>query len=151
MNSLQRCTIVLIAVAGLPTICLAQEAQTIDSVTIEAARDFIRMSGAVDAILAGTRANIPAQRQALPEIPEEFWVRFENRMTRDAPALADSIAMIYAKTFTLQELRDIVAFFKTPSGRRLVQVQPQLITETSAIGQRWGGRIGEEIVKEMMQ
>ena len=116
MNSLQRCIIVLLAVAATPTICPAQ--QTADSATIAAARDFITVSGAADAILAGARANLPAQRQALPEIPEEFWTRFEERMTRDAPALADSIAMIYARTFTLQELKDIVAFFKTPSGRR---------------------------------
>ena len=86
----------------------------------------------------------------MPQVPE-FWVRFENRLIKEAPALGDSIAMIYARTFSLRELQDIAAFFKTATGRRLVELQPSLIAETSAIGQRWGGRIGEEIAKEMMQ
>jgi hypothetical protein len=52
---------------------------------------------------------------------------------------------------TLRELQDMTTFFKSPVGRRLVELQPILIAETSAIGQRWGGRIGEEIAKEMSQ
>jgi hypothetical protein len=38
-----------------------------------------------------------------------------------------------------------------PIGRRLVAVQPLLIAESSAIGQRWGARLGEEIAKELVR
>ena len=108
-------------------------------------------SGTVEAMVAGMRANLPSQRQALPQVPEEFWRKFEDRMVKDAPALGDSIAGIYSRTFSLQELRELTAFFNSPIGRRLVEFQPSLIAESSAMGQRWGTRIGEEIAKEMMK
>ena len=116
-----------------------------------AAREFLRASSAVEGMIAVMRANLPAQKEAMPQVPEEFWVRFENRMVKDAPQLGDSIAVIYARKFSLKELNELTAFYRSPVGRRLIEVQPHLIAETTAVGQRWGTRLGEEIATELMQ
>jgi hypothetical protein len=60
--------------------------------------------------------------RASPQIPAEFGTRFEARISQDAPHLVDSIAL-----------------------------QPSLITESAAIGQRWGMRIGAEIGASLQQ
>jgi hypothetical protein len=133
-----------------PTILAAQDA-TDRAARVAAARGFLKSSGAVDAMVAGMRANLPAQRQAMPQVPEEFWTRFETRMVKEAPALGDSIAFLYAQKFSVRELQQLTDFFNSPIGRRLVAVQPLLIAESSAIGQRWGARLGEEIAKELVR
>jgi hypothetical protein len=115
-----------------------------------AARTLLKASGAVDAMLATMRANIPAQRQALPQVPAEFWTAFEGRLAKEAPLLVDSIAAVYAHKFSVRELQEITAFYNSPIGRKLVQSQPAIIAESSAIGQRWGARIGEEVAKSLM-
>ncbi len=38
----------------------------------------------------------------------------------------------YAKIFTLQELRDLLAFYKTPTGIKTIRVMPEFLTEVSA-------------------
>ena len=122
-----------------------------DPTGLGAARTLLRTSGAVDAMLAAMRANIPAQREALPQVPAEFWTAFESRMTKEAPVLVDSIAAIYAHKFTVRELQEITAFYNSPIGRKVVQNQASIITESSAIGQRWGSRIGEEVAKSLLK
>jgi hypothetical protein len=116
-----------------------------------AARDLLKASGTVDAMISTIRANLPLQKEAMPQIPEEFWVRFEKRMEKDAPQLGDSIAVIYARTFSLKELQELNTFYRSAVGRRLVAVQPHLIAEGAAVGQRWGARVGEEIANELME
>ena len=122
-----------------------------DAAKVAAAQNLLKASNAVDAMVAAMRANLPAQRQALPQVPEEFWTRFEARMVKEVPAFADSIAVLYAGKFSLRELQELTAFYSSPIGRRLVEVQPLLVTESSAIGQRWGAKLGEQIAKELVK
>ncbi|HEY4140634.1 MAG TPA: DUF2059 domain-containing protein [Pseudolabrys sp.] len=39
---------------------------------------------------------------------------------------------VYAKVFTLQELRDMLAFYKSSTGAKTVQVMPKLVAEIGA-------------------
>ena len=137
-------TLMLLALLTLPgAIGHAQGAP--DAARVAAARRVLDASGSVEVMLAAIRANLPAQRAANPSLPDEFWTRFEARITQDAPQLVDSIALVYARNFTERELNDLVAFYHSPTGRRFRELQPALVTESAAIGQRWGMRIGAEI------
>jgi uncharacterized protein len=136
----------VLAVALLGAEANAQQApSTPDKTRLATARRVLETSGAVDAMVAAIRANLPAQRQAMPQVPAEFWTRFEARIERDAPQLVDSIAVLYARTFTQTELEALVAFYASPVGRRFRAAQPTLVSESSAIGQRWGAKIGAEV------
>ena len=132
-------------VLTLPTAAFSQGTTPPDPARLAAAKELLDASGSVATMLAGMRAALPAQRMASPQIPAEFWTRFEARIVQDAPQLIDSISVLYARTFTLAELQSLVAFYRSPVGRRLRDVQPALMTESATIGQRWGMRIGAEI------
>src|SRR5262245_29872225 len=61
----------------------------------------------------------------LTELRNEFeriQVQYMAGVMADAPA-------IYARHFTAQELRDMLAFYKTPTGQKSLQVMPQLTAE----------------------
>jgi hypothetical protein len=133
-----------------PDLSLAQTSAD-QAERITAAKNLIKASNAVEGMVAAMRANLPVQRQAMPQIPEEFWTRFEARMVKEAPTLGDSIAVLYARTFSLRELQEVTAFFASPIGRRFVEVQPLLVAESSALGQRWGARLGDQIAKELIR
>jgi uncharacterized protein len=115
------------------------------------AHQVLDASGAVAAMLSATRATLPAQKQANPQVPAEFWTRFEARITQEAPQLGDSIAVLYARRFTQDELKGMLAFYESPIGRRLVELLPGLVQESAAIGQRWGMRIGAEVGASLLQ
>jgi uncharacterized protein len=61
----------------------------------------------------------------LTELRNEFeriQVQYMAGVMADAPA-------IYARHFSAQELRDMLAFYKTPTGQKALQVMPQLTAE----------------------
>jgi uncharacterized protein len=45
--------------------------------------------------------------------------------------LAGEIARVYGQRFTEQELKDVLAFFKTSAGRKYLGEKPRLLDETS--------------------
>ena len=53
---------------------------------------------------------------------ERVIVEFANDSLKDAPA-------IYAKYFSVQELRDIAAFYKTPVGVKALQTMPKVMSD----------------------
>ena len=62
--------------------------------------------------------------------------------------LLDQIATLYATEMTLDELNAIVAFYKSPAGVKFASVQPKILRDSMALGQRWGQKIGAEFADE---
>ena len=118
---------------------------------LETARKVLEAGGTTEAMIATIRANLPTQRAANPQIPAEFWTRFEQEIIRRAPEFIDSVATLYAQRLTQADLEAVLRFYESPAGRRLRDLQPTLITESSAIGRRWGMRIGAEIGASLQQ
>jgi hypothetical protein len=48
---------------------------------------------------------------------------------------------IYSEAFTEPELKDIVAFYKTPSGQALIKKQPQVMKRSLELSQKMMGRL----------
>jgi len=58
--------------------------------------------------------------------------------------LKPKFIVIYDETFTKQELTDIIAFYKTPSGQTLLKKTPDLMAKASQVGQeQMSGALGE--------
>ncbi len=126
-------------------------AQAPDAAHLAAAHRALDASGTIATMIAAMRANLPAQRAAMPQVPAEFWPRFEAQIIRRAPELVDSIAVLYARKFSVAELDGMTAFYNSVVGKRLRDLQPELVTESSQIGQRWGARIGAAVGSALPQ
>jgi TonB family protein len=57
---------------------------------------------------------------------------FEAISTRLRAQFAPMFIRIYSDTFTLEQLKDVVAFYKTPSGQALIGKQSEVIAKSSA-------------------
>jgi len=64
--------------------------------------------------------------------------------------LNEQIAAVYARNFTADELREAVAFYRGPTGQKIVQKLPALLQESMAVGQRFGQSIGNELRGRMI-
>jgi hypothetical protein len=64
--------------------------------------------------------------------------------------LAD-MAMAWARRFTVNDLRQIAAFHRSPSGQRLRAQQEDLQREIAEIGRRWGADIGRRIQQRLQE
>ncbi|MEQ8313028.1 MAG: DUF2059 domain-containing protein [Gammaproteobacteria bacterium] len=90
-------------------------------------------------------------RQARPDIPPRAFViiREETMATLqeelESGSMEDLVVPIYAKYFTLEEVQELLAFYRTPIGRKTVEVMPVLTQESMQVGQSWGMAIGPVI------
>jgi uncharacterized protein len=63
----------------------------------------------------------------------ELRYQFERLMRENITATMNDAPAIYAKYFTAQEMRDIVAFYRTPTGAKTLQVMPQATADLFAL------------------
>ena len=56
----------------------------------------------------------------------------------------------YHKYFTLEEIRSLIQFYKTPLGRKTSAVMPKLAQEGIKAGQLWGQSIAPKISQRVL-
>ena len=60
--------------------------------------------------------------------------------------LVDTAARIYASHFTEAELKQLLAFYQTPVGRKSITEEPKALDESMASGGNWGDALADEVV-----
>ena len=55
-------------------------------------------------------------------------------------------AKLYASRFTEQELKDALAFYKSPLGRKLLVEEPKILDEGMKNAQAWANKLSEEVI-----
>src|SRR6185436_15955029 len=92
------------------------------------------LAGTVNAMVEGQiRAN--PQIEPFRDVLLEWTARYFNWEVI-GPRMLD----LYMRTFTEAELRDLIAFYKTPTGRKSLEKMPALLQE--------GTKIGEEVAQQ---
>jgi uncharacterized protein len=124
----------LVCAASAPALAQPTPQQT------AAAVDLLEASGQQAIFESATETMLRAQMESNPQLREfepvmrAFFARYMNW-----DVLKDDYARIYAERFTVDEMRQIAAFFRTPVGSKLARETPGMMEE--------GGRLGERSVE----
>jgi hypothetical protein len=105
-----------------------------DPVKIDLARRLVAASGGEQQAEAQIRATMAAMQtamaRAMPQADERLMGPLYEDMTQEMvkvmPQVLDLSARAYAETFTEQELRDVLAFQTSESGRSMIRKMPQI-------------------------
>jgi hypothetical protein len=103
------------------------------------------------AILLGLK---PALTQDRPEIERDYEAMMP--MIADAftpyySSMVDGIAAIYASNFSAAELRDIEAFYRQPTGQKLLAKMPAISQQALAVGQEIGRKAAEDLRQRLTE
>jgi hypothetical protein len=63
--------------------------------------------------------------------------------------LIDQTARIYASHFTEAELKELLTFYQSPLGRKMVVEEPKALEESMANAGDWGDKLSEEVMTKM--
>jgi uncharacterized protein len=90
----------------------------------------------------------PALVQDRPEIERDYDAM--SAMVADVytpffNAMLDNSAMIYASTFTIDEMRQIEAFYRQPAGQKFLQAQPAIVQQSTEAAQEISRKASDEI------
>ena len=85
-------------------------------------------------------------KYSMPNVSDENWAKVkEDVFDKQITELNKKLVPIYKKHFTLDEIKNIVAFYQTETGKKLAQKNGVIAQESMAIGQQWGMQLGQAI------
>jgi hypothetical protein len=96
----------------------------------------------------------PAIVQNRPEVDRDFDAlapKLMDSMGARLDELQSAIVLIYASNFTEAELRDLIAFYKSPSGQKFLQKTPFVTQQTMTAGQKFGQSASADLQKQMRE
>ncbi len=115
-----------------------------------AAEELLKVMNVQDAIeksFAMVKKMIPAQMEKMTQMAGE--TNMPANVSRQTDKMLDMISVefswdkikadyiaLYADTFTEQEIKDMIAFYKSPVGQALVKKQPELMKRSMEISQK---------------
>ncbi|MFN6464830.1 MAG: DUF2059 domain-containing protein [Nostoc sp. DedVER02] len=82
-----------------------------------------------------------------PEVPQKFWDSFAAELKIDD--MVNEFIPVYNKYFTNEEIKQIIAFYQTPVGKKTITVIPQISQESYDIGKKYGIAAAERALKKL--
>lgn len=146
----------LLVAAGLLVAAAAAQAQTTDAQK-DLARELletIRLTQQIDrtmAIVAEKTAEF--MRQSRPQMAAEeakaYGEIYAAELKARSGALVDEIALLYAKEYSEDDLRQIIGFYKSPIGQKYLDTQPKLTASGASLGKAWEDTNEEAVLRSV--
>ncbi len=84
----------------------------------------------------------PQLARPLNEVAAQLRKEYEARNAE----ILNEVSKIYAQHFTEQELKEIVAFYRTPVGKKMITQEPIALDQSLKAAQAWANRFSEEVL-----
>jgi hypothetical protein len=90
-------------------------------------------------------------RQSMREVPQNVWdeIISEFRVEFAADRLIEMSVPIYARHFSHDEIRQLIAFYESPAGRKLADATPQIAQESYRVGVEHGENVMRNVLQRL--
>jgi hypothetical protein len=92
-------------------------------------------------------------RKSNPEIPQQVLDTLEkdgkDEFHKALPELIEPIIAIYDANYSAEEIRQLLAFYQSPLGRKMIDRTPQITQQSIAVGSAWGQSAGERVAERI--
>jgi uncharacterized protein len=123
-----------------------------DSIYSIKLKEMFQASGAEETYTAVIKQMFTMFKQQYSNVNVEIWDEFEKEfMKTSMDDLVLMLVPVYEKYVTLQDLDDIIAFYKTPAGNKYAKNTPLIMQESMQIGQKWGLKLGQDFSRKMQE
>jgi hypothetical protein len=144
----------LAAVALL--VCLGggmAQAQAPSSGAVATARELVETKGGsamfdpvIVSMVEQTKGALLQTNPQLAKDLNDVATQLRTEFTPRKDELMNQAAKLYADRFSEQELKDMLAFYKSALGQKMIVQEPQVLDETFNYIQQWGARTSEDVM-----
>jgi uncharacterized protein len=108
----------------------------------------IQMAGYISASIVGS---LRAQRRdATEKQVNAAKAEADSFLAGQVPDLMNRFFELYKKYYTHDEIKELIAFYKTPTGAKFARLTPTIGREGTMIGEEWGRNLGPELGRRVM-
>jgi uncharacterized protein len=143
---------VLPAVAQRPP----QQPATPSSNAVLLAREIITVKGAskmYEPVIVEVVDRATAQLMQQNPMLSKDLLEIAAKIKRDsAPRVAEmlnEVSKMYAARFTEAELKDVLAFYKSPVGQKIIITEPAILDQSVAFAEAWATKFSEEVLAQV--
>ena len=131
-------------------------AQQPSAVAIQTAKDVVNATGAmalfnplITGVIEQAKNLFLQQNPGLSKDLNEITTKMRADLAPRFGELTSEVAKLYASHFTEAELKELLAFYKTPVGMKLITEQPKVGEEGLKFAQIWANNLSDEVVVKM--
>jgi len=153
-HRIHRSAFAVALLAGLLAFAGVGRAQT--PAAIAAAKELITLKGGAtmfDPLIPGVIES--AKNMLLPTNPQlaqplnEVALQLRKEYDPKRAEILTEVAKIYAGRFTEQELKELVAFYKTPLGKKVVTEEPIALDQSLKAAQAWATQFSDLVLERI--
>ena len=131
-------------------------AQQPSAVAIQTANEVVNATGAmalfyplIPGVIEQAKNLFLQQNPGLSKDLNEITTKMRADLAPRFGELTSEVAKLYASHFTEAELKELLAFYKTPVGMKLITEQPKVGEEGLKFAQTWANNLSDEVVVKM--
>jgi uncharacterized protein len=120
---------------------------------IATAKELLTVKGAtsmfdplIPGMIESTKNAILPSNPSLFRDLNEVATRLRTEFSPKRNEIIDEIARLYAQRFTEPEMKEIIAFYKSPVGKKFVTEEPSLIDQGLSRAEAWSRRMSEDVM-----
>ncbi len=103
------------------------------------------VEGVIESAKNSYLPNNPSLNRPLNEVAVQLRKEFEPKKAE----LMHEVARVYARRFTEQELRELLAFYKTTLGRKVLSDEALAVEDGFKRAQEWTGEFSDQVLTRM--
>jgi hypothetical protein len=141
---------------ALASLVAPAAAQSPSPAAVAAAKELLVLKGATsmfEPLLPGVvdrmRMVFLQQNPTLAKDLSEVATSLKTELAVRVAELQEEAAKVYASKFTEQELKEILAFYRTPLGKKVVEEDPKILDQTLAMADQWLKKLENEVLSKM--
>jgi hypothetical protein len=123
-----------------------------------AAVEFLTVSGVskgfeemIPQFLDQVRVRYVGQRPEIAELINEAALGLVPEFVKRRDDLNRELAKIYVTRFTIEELNELAAFYKTPAGQKFSQVQSEVLQASVPVVQNWSRKMSTDMAQRIKE
>ena len=135
-------------------VALAQGPAAPNAASIAAAKELVSLKGGasmfdplVPGVIESAKNSLvptnPQLQRPLNEVAAQLLKEYEPKRAE----ILNEVAKVYAQRFTEPELKEIVAFYKTPIGKKMITEEPIALDQSLKVAQAWATRFSDEVLE----
>lgn len=113
--------------------------------------EFLEVSGSMNTLKKAVPQVLNIYKKDIQNLPEEaatFFDTFAKKWdTKFVDRAIELLIPIYQKYFTLEELKEVIAFYRTPIGKKMASAATAMAADGAKIGQQ----VTMEMIKELKE
>ena len=159
LGATHRAVRVVTVIAGLALAGPAAYAQQQPSAAaLATAREIVTVTGAtglfdplIPGVIEQAKLLFLQQNPGLAKDLNDISAQLRKELAPRFSELVDEVAKNYATRFTEQELKDVLAFYKSPVGSKLWREQAKIADASLKFAQTWANTLSDQVIARMRE